>query len=289
MAFHTPHSTLHTPHYRMNRALWQKAVSDAWLHLAVSSLLLVFFAWIFVWLMSHFPTDAASFLLKWLSFLKPLMQVPIEMLASRAGQISVLYVHVVTVLVCIGWALGRGSHSISGEISRGTMDLLLSLPVWRVTVMVIPAVIATLGAAALAASVWLGTAIGFATVNLGEPMTAAQFTPGAVNLFAMTFCVTGVTTLISACSRDRWRTIALGGGFFIVSFIVEMMRRLWPDGWWLKYCTFLSMFQPQELILEPGAASAHALAYNATLAGLGLAAYVMAGIVLSRRDIPTAR
>jgi ABC-2 type transport system permease protein len=272
----------------MNRALWQKAISDAWLHLAVSSLLLILFAWVFVWLMSHFPTDAVGFLLKWMSFLKPLIQVPIEALATRAGQISVLYVHVVTLLVCIGWALGRGSHSISGEISRGTMDLLLSLPVWRVTVMTVPAIVATLGAAALAVSVWIGTALGFATVHLGEPMSARQFTPGAVNLFAMVFCVTGITTLISACNRDRWRTIALGGGFYVVSFIIEMIRRLWPAGWWLKYCTFLSVFQPQELILAPHAAWAHALSYNATLVGLGLAAYLFAGIVLSRRDIPTA-
>jgi ABC-2 type transport system permease protein len=273
----------------MNRALWRKAISDAWLHLVVSSVLLLLFAWVFVWLMSHFPTDAVSFLLKWMSFLKPLVQVPIEALATRAGQISVLYVHVVTLLVCIGWALGRGSHSVSGEISRGTMDLLLSLPVWRVTVMAIPAVIATLGAAVLAAALWLGTAIGFATVDLGEPMSAGQFTPGAVNLFTMIFCVTGITTLISACSRDRWRTIALSGGLYIIAFILEMVRRLWPSGWWLTYCTFLSVFQPQELILEPRAARAHLFWYNGTLLGLGLVAYVLAGIVLARRDIPTAR
>jgi len=115
----------------MNRALVAKAIGDSWLHLAVSCVLLFVFGWVFVWLMSQLPANAFGVLLKWMNFLKPILQVPVEALATRTGQISVIYVHVVTLLVCVGWALGRGSHSISGEVSRGTLDLLLSLPVWR--------------------------------------------------------------------------------------------------------------------------------------------------------------
>ena len=37
----------------MNYALWKKAVSDAWLTLAVSSALLILFCWLFVWLMAY--------------------------------------------------------------------------------------------------------------------------------------------------------------------------------------------------------------------------------------------
>jgi ABC-2 type transport system permease protein len=275
----------------MNRALWRKAIDDSWLHLAVSCALLLVFGWVFVWLMSQLPPNAFGVVLKWMNFLKPILQVPIEALATRTGQISVLYVHVVTLLVCVGWALGRGSHSISGEVSRGTLDLLLSLPVWRITVMVAPAAVATLGAALLVAALWCGSSLGIVMINLGEPVSAAAFLPGAVNLFCMVFCLMGITTLISACGRDRWRTIAIGGGFYIFSLIVEVVRRMWKPGWWLKYATFLSAFKPQELILDPQAADgAHpALCYDATLLALGLAAYVLAGIVLSYRDIPAAR
>ena len=59
-------------------------------------------------------------------FLKSLIRVKLAELAARAGQLTILYVHVVTILMCVGWAVGRGSDSISGEIARGTMDLLLS-------------------------------------------------------------------------------------------------------------------------------------------------------------------
>ncbi len=274
----------------MSLALWKKAVSDSWLQLAVCSTLLVLFSWIFVWLMSLLKIGAWSSLLSLVpKVFQPLIDVPLADLATPTGQLSVLYVHVITMLVCVGWALGRGSDSISGEIDRGTMDLILSLPVRRVSVMAIPAVVATAGAAVLAGSVWVGTWLGVMTVQLHGDVSLRQLLPGAVNLFAMTFCLTGITTLFSSWSRDRWRTIWMTGGLFVVSMIIKMVARLWKAGAWLKYLSFLSAFQPQELILMETSTPSVALRYNGTLLGLGLICYLAAAIVFTRRDIPAAR
>jgi ABC-2 type transport system permease protein len=273
----------------MNLALWRKAVSDAWLQLLLSSLLLVLFGWAFVWLMSRIPIDAFSMILRWMpSFIESLLPVPIGQLATRPGQLSVAFVHVVPLLVCVGWAVGRGSDSISGEIGRGTMDLLLSLPVRRVSVMAAPAAVATLGAAVLAASLWLGLVLGVWTTGLDDKVSVGQLLPGALNLSAMVFCLTGLTTFVSSWNRDRWRTIALSVGFYVVSFLIEIVGRLWQATAWLKYCTFLSAFQPQKLILAPDAGAWLPWQCNGALLGLGLLCYVAAGVVLSRRDIPTA-
>jgi len=35
--------------------------------------------------------------------------------------------------------------------------------------------------------------LGLLTIDLGEHVSAAAFLPGAVNLFCMTFCLTGIT------------------------------------------------------------------------------------------------
>jgi ABC-2 type transport system permease protein len=104
----------------------------------------------------------------------------------------------------------------------------------------------------------------------------------------MTFCLTGITTLVSSWNRDRWRTIAISAGFFVFSFILEMIGRVWRHGAWLTYCTFLSAFQPQRLILE-GGAGCRAVWCNGTLLALGVVSYIAGGIVLARRDIPPAR
>jgi ABC-2 type transport system permease protein len=274
----------------MNLALWKKAVSDAWLTLVVSSVLLVLFCWLFVWWMSFFDVSKWGLFVNLLpDFVQPLVGVSMAKLATPAGQLSIVFGHLVTVLVCIGWAVGRGSDSISGEIGRGTMDLILSLPVWRFSVMAVPAVIATVGAAVLAMSVWLGLAIGLLCVRFPNPPSLVQFRPGAANLFAMTFCFTGITTLISSWNRDRWRTISLAGGFFVVSLILKFVARMWPAGRWLGDLSFLNLFEPQQLILSPSAHGWAGLHHDLGLLAIGFLAYAVAAAVFWWRDIPAPR
>ncbi len=274
----------------MNAALWRKALRDAWLQLAVSSALLVLFGWCFVWLTSLFRPGMIVAILDYLpSFVEPLLGVPLAKLATTTGRISVLYVHLVTLMVCVGWAIGRGSDVVSGEISRGTMDLLATLPVRRWWIVAASASVTALGAAVLAFSIWGGSLLGVQTVALPDAVAPEQFFPGVLNLFAMTFCLAGITALASACDRSRWRTILLAGGFFVVSSVVKMIARLWAPGAWLKYLSFLTAFEPQKLILlDPEVTRPMAWRCNGALIGLGLAAYALAAIVFSRRDIPTA-
>ena len=57
--------------------------------------------------MSRFPVGGFGIILKWLpGFVQAMVGVTLEMLATPVGQLSILYVHVVTLLVCVGWALG---------------------------------------------------------------------------------------------------------------------------------------------------------------------------------------
>jgi len=271
----------------MNLALWKKAVSDVRLPLLFAGGLLVCFGWLFVWLMSYFDIGAWSTLLNLMpSFMQPLVGVPLAKLATPAGQISILYTHPVTLLICVSWAIGFGSASISGEISRRTMDMLLVLPVRRTTIVFAPAVTATLGAAALAAAVWFGMWLGLRTVAFAAPPTAGQFLPASANLFSLTFCLGGLTTFFSSWNDDRWRTILLAGGVFVASMILELVARIWPNGAWLRYFTFLTLFKPQQIVLLP-TEGWPGLAEDVSLCGLGLLAYLAAIIIVWRRDFYT--
>jgi ABC-2 type transport system permease protein len=282
----------------MNFALLRKAIFDCWLQLLLSCLALALFAWFYAWLVAQLPIGAFGTMLRWMPDLfKPMLGAPVGKLATPAGQLSILFVHVITVLICIGWAVGRGSDPITGEISRGTMDLIVSLPVRRPSLLVPPAVVAAAGSALLAASLWCGIVLGARTVDFGEEVSPWRFLPGVVNLFAMIFCLTGITTFFSSFARDRWRVVAGGAGFYVVSLIVKMAARLWPPNWpegwdvskWLNYVTFLSLFQPQELILMDRGAWATSLNYDLKLVLLGLIAYGLAAAAFWWRDIPAAR
>jgi len=141
----------------------------------------------------------------------------------------------------------------------------------------------------LAVSIWAGSLVGMRVVTLPETVPPVRFLPGVVNLFSMTFCLAGVTSLISSWDRSRWRTILVAGGLFAVSSVVKMIARLWAPGAWLKYLSLLTAFEPQKLILlEPDVTRTMAWQYDGALLGLGLGAYVLAAIVFSRRDIPAA-
>jgi ABC-2 type transport system permease protein len=274
----------------MNPAIWKKAVADAWLPLVVSSSILILFSWLFVWLMSQFDVGAWGFLLRMMpGWVESMMGIPLAELATTTGRLSILYVHVITMLVCLGWAVGRGSASISGEIARGTMDLILSLPIRRATVVAAPAVVAALGAVVLAGSVVAGIWLGLLTVDLPGNPSPREFLPGAVNLVCLVFCMTGLTTFVSSWNRDRWRTVSLAVTVYVVFVIVDIVARLWPGGGWLRYCTFLTAFHPQLLILKPKENGLLAWKYNLPLLLLGLIAYAAAVVILSYRDIPEAK
>lgn len=274
----------------MNRAIWRKAFGDAWQQLVVSSLLLALFGWLFVWLTSLFQLGLwANFLNMLPDFVQQMIGVPLKELATVTGRLSLLYMHVITLLLFLGWCIGRGSDVVSGGIASGHLELILTLPVRRLTVLVAPAVVSTLGIAVLAVSVWLGNWIGLATVEMEGEASIWRFLPGAANLFAMAFCLAGITTLLSSWDRNRWRTIWLAGGFFVVSSIVEMVARLWESGTWLRYLSFLTAFEPHRLILMRDGAWAASVGYNLPLVALGLVAYAAAAVVFAWRDIPVPR
>jgi ABC-2 type transport system permease protein len=274
----------------MNRALWQKAFSDIWAQLLISCLILAGFSWLFMWLIGLVKADLALAILNSLpSFFQRIVKIPLSDLVSPAGRISVIFQHPITLLVCVGWAVGRGSDSICGEIGRGTMDLLVSLPVKRPTLILIPAVAAALGAAALSASIMLGIALGLLTVSAHENAGLLQFMPGAINLFCMVFCFTAITTFVSSLIRDRWRTIAVAVGIYVLSMIIEIVARLWPAGAWLYWFTFQSAFQPQELVLLRAQSPVTATIYDATLLGIGLFCYAVGIAIFCRRDVPASR
>ena len=274
----------------MNYAIWKKAVADAWRQLLISCILLTLFAWVFVWLQSLIQLGAWVNILNILpDFVEKIAGVPLADLASPQGRLAIIYLHLVTILICIGWAVGRGTDTVGGGISRGTLELVVTLPVRRASVLLIPAVVSTVGAAILALSLWLGNWLGIRTVDFATDLSILEFLPGAVNLFFMTFALTGVTTFLSSLDNNRWRTMWLAVAFFIISGMFDMVAALWEPGQWMAYCSFLSVFDPQRLILLGTDGWATSLQYNAILLAVGVAGYLAAAVVFSHRDIPVPK
>ncbi|HUY93148.1 MAG TPA: ABC transporter permease subunit [Pirellulales bacterium] len=271
----------------MNRALWSKAFREARALLLALTVLMFAFNWLFVWLTSLVDLGAYKIIMQALpGEFRSMIHLPIAKLATDTGRIALAYIDPVAVFAVLSWALARGSDCVAGEIGRGTMEMLLAQPVSRLAVLTVHAIVTTLGAAVLAIAAWLGTAQGVVACKLADEVSIAAFVPAAGNLFALTFFLAAVSSMISACESYRWRAIGIMGGFYLVELVIKVVGRLAPNYEWLMYGTFLGAYEPQVLAVSPERVWELSWRYDGTLIGLGLAAYIVAALVFCRRDLP---
>lgn len=270
-----------------NQAIWAKSLGEAcWLLLACAGLLFAF-DWLFVWLVSLIKVpDFRAILVMLPPEFQNLLGLSLAEAASPVGRIALCYVDPSTLMISGAWAVARGSDAVSGEIGRGTMEMLLAQPVRRVAVLWTQAAVTIGGAAVIALSAWLGTWTGLHTVALDESIDAALYVPSAMNLFALTFFVAGLSTLASAWDRYRWRTIGVVCGFYMVQLIIKVVYRMAPKFDWLRFCTFLGAYEPHAMATRPETALGLSLWYNGVLIAMGLVAYAAATLIFCRRDLP---
>src|SRR5690606_33401342 len=132
-----------------------------------------------------------------------------DVLAAPAGRVAIAYDDPLVMVVVSIWAIARGSDVVSGEINRGTMEMLLAQPIRRSALLFSHAAVTVIGAALLAYVSWLGTWVGLTFISLEEPVSTRIFIPPAVNLFSLGFFLAGFSTMLSAGDRYRSRTIGI--------------------------------------------------------------------------------
>lgn len=282
----------------MNRALWSKSLRDARGLLAASCALLFGFFWLQVWVIREVtPEQLLRMLSELPAFVRRLLPVPIEVLASERGRLAFVYDHPLVLLTLTAWAFVRGSDAVSGPLNRGTLEMVLAQPVRRTSVLAVDAAVTVLDVAALCASGFLGTWVGLRVEGF-DHLSALDFLPAAGNFFALGLFLSGVTTLVSACDSYRWRTLASVGAFYVLSMVVKVVARASPRWGALAYTSFFCAYEPQVLVSQPAGAwtwryvnlqgqpAVGGLGYLSVLAGTALLAYLAAAVVFARRDLP---
>jgi ABC-2 type transport system permease protein len=282
-----------------NAALWKKTIAEARWLLAGCVVFMFGVHWLRVWISSFFSTRDLEYMLSLLPpTIEQLMPVSYTQVASASGRIAAEYDDPVVLLLMTVWSISRGSDAISGELNRGTMEMVLAQPVTRASVLAIQAIVTIAGAALIALAAWLGTCTGLATVSLETALSPRTFVAPAINLFALGVFLAGITSMVSAATNYRARTIGIVGGFYAVSMVIKIVSRMAPGWEWLAYTSFFTPFEPQLLVGDTtrawsmwveGGGDAWALGglgYDSVLVGLGLTSYLVAGAVFSHRDLP---
>ncbi len=265
----------------MNTTLLKKSIGEARLLVGGLGVLLFVFCWLRVFIVSRLQTSQFATIVEqlWDQF-KDLWPVSLEQLLSYTGRIAVGYNEPIVVFGVSIFAIARGSDVVSGELGRGTLEMLLAQPVSRLQVLYTQAAVTVAGIALLCVLTVAGTAAGIYTIKVKEdvpppsigipglgmriPLSLAKpekikvpmsektkpgyFVPGAFNLFCLGFMVAGFSTLVSALDRYRWRTIGIVVGVYVVSIIVKLLGQAISEVAWLQYFSIFSAYEPQKFI-----------------------------------------
>ncbi len=137
------------------------------------------FAWMRTWLVSRLELGTFAKVIEqvWDKYDK-FSPVPLSQLLSYDGRIALTFSEPIIVICMCVWCVARGSDVISGEVSRGSMEMLLSLPVSRFRVLATQAATTIIGVAILAAGAWTGVAAGIHTCQIKETVQPSFSIPG---------------------------------------------------------------------------------------------------------------
>lgn len=271
-----------------NTAIWKKSWGDQrGLVLAITALWIAF-PWIYLWLSAQIPMPAFQEVLlraipqDW----QKLSGVPFSEVATHAGRVALAFIDPVVILTAVVWAVTRGSDIVSGQLERGTMEMILAQPVHRVAVFITQALATTAAAALLCSVLLLGV---WTAVSLGpwaDTVNPARFVPAAANVFGLMVCIGGITACVSAADSHRWRTIGILCGFYVFSLLAKLVGRL-SEAWaWMGYLSVFNAYEPQRLVGDPAEAWQRLAAYDGVLLGIGVVAYMAGAAIFAKRDLP---
>ena len=263
------------------RLLFQKSIRESrWLFLGCAAAIFAF-CWLRVWIVSRLSTERFRAILEMLpGDWKRFLTIDFEWLITYPGRISLAYQELIVIMCVAVWSIARGSDVVSGEINRGTMEMLLAQPFSRGKILATQSFVALSGCALLSLSAWGGTCAGVLTTAVKEPVaTKLQlpfyvpgvgtevtlplpttktvripmrqrvdmrlFFPATVNLFCLGVMITGLSTLMSSWDRYRWRTIGLVSGILIAQLILKIAGMALEELHPLTYLSLLSAYEPE--------------------------------------------
>jgi ABC-2 type transport system permease protein len=264
----------------LNSAVLKKCLLEARLLFAATAALLFAFCWVRVFIVSRLQMSQFAAIIEqvWDQF-KDFSPVPLDQLLSYTGRIAIGYNEPIVVFGISIFAIARGSDAVSGELNRGTLEMLLAQPVSRLQVLYTQALVTLSCLVLLCGLTWLGTTTGIYTTRVKEdppppslrlpggfkiplPLRSTEkvlvpmrertqpryFLAGAANLLCLGVALAGFSTLVSAFDRYRWRTIGIVVGAYVLMLVLKILGAAIAEVAWLQQLSLFTAYEPQRFI-----------------------------------------
>ena len=262
----------------LSRALRQKYFSESWLLWLAIAMGIAIFCWVRVHVVGELDTSQFKQIIDLLpSDWRKFSSVDFDWLVSYLGRTALTLDEPMLLLLACSWTIVRGSDVVSGELSRGTMEMLLAQPVSRARIWWTHAMWTLVGVVGLVGVTWLFMAVGvwntsveetsYMELNLGlthvpltfaEPVTETiamadrvnpvNFLPGVINLFTLCFFLGGFSAWCSSFDRFRWRTLGIIAGFYFLQGGMKVLA-LASEAWsWIRFVTVFGYYSPSNAV-----------------------------------------
>ncbi|GAA5507580.1 ABC transporter permease subunit [Novipirellula caenicola] len=263
----------------IDRILLKKYIGQSFLLFASCGLALFAFAWIRVWVVSLLDMGQFQTIVEQFREFEKFSPIEFDSLFTYPGRVGMTYDEPIVILCIVIWCISRGSDVVSGELGRGTLEMVLSQPISRARLLLSHATVSIVGLALLCMLVWAGIGVGVQTTSvketvppptvripiiefdlpltMGEPETQTLhlservdvriFAASTFHLFAFGFFVLGLSTLLSSIDRYRWRTIGVTVAIYIVQLVMLGLGKAAESLQFLLSMTFFSCYKPQQM------------------------------------------
>lgn len=201
-------------------------------------------------------------------------------LDNLPGLIAIGYHHPFVLFLYMFFAVSVPTGLLTGEVQKGTMELVLSRSVTKTQVYICAGVPTLVGMFALVMVMFSGTVIATNIYDFGEPIPLALFFRIAIcgGLFAST---AGAIALLSAAIfRSRNMAVGAAVSFLVINYFIALVTEWWPQ---MKFLERMTLFN---YVGGPEIRFGWPTSDMCVLTTVLVIAAVSGSIIWQRRDLP---
>ena len=264
----------------IDRVLIRKYIGQSLLLFMSCGLALFAFAWVRVWVVSLLDMGQFQTILEQFRDFEKFAPISFDALFTYVGRVGMTYDEPIVILCTVIWCVARGSDVVSGELGRGTLEMILSQPITRRTLLLSHATVSVGGLALLCLCVWAGIGAGVyatsveesieqpsfripifdievplasssepvtQTIRLRDRVDVRTYASSTFHLFSFGFFLLGLSTLFSSIDRYRWRTVGSVVGIYVAQLVMFGLGKAATSLDWLLSISFFSCYKPQKM------------------------------------------
>ena len=196
---------------------------------------------------------------------------------------SIAWVHPMVLALVWAHAILFCTRVPAGELDRGTIDVLLALPVSRTRLYVSESCVWLTGGLLIVTMGLIGNIVGRCLVGREASETTSQLLAVSLNLYALYIAVGGGAWLVSALSDRRGRAVGVLFAILVVSFFLNSMTAFHAGVKRVSFLSVLTYYRPLRVLQGSSWPTADMM----VLLGVGVVLWLAGAIVFARRDIRT--